>query len=137
MGKVINFMKKHSTFLTLALFVLFTFVMSSEVLAQDAGNTTVGPFQHFLEKAAVLFSQTRMALYAVAAFAFVAYAWHAIQDGSVDWKKILYLIVGLVLLGVAGWTVTYLAGSNQQDIYNDKYAGLQDISGGGWGNAGK
>ena len=132
MGKVINFMKKHSTLLTLALFVLFTFVMSSEVLAQGTTSAVdAGPFKAFLKRAAALFSQTRIAIYTVAAFAFVAYAWHAIQEGNVEWKKILYLIVGLVLLGVAGWTVTYLAGE-QQDGLLKEYSQFKDIKADGW-----
>ena len=140
MGKVINFVKKHSVLFTLALVVLFTFLVSSDVFAQDANtvmtvteNKSAGPFSAFLQKAAILFRQSRYALYTIAAFAFIAYAWTAIKDGKVEWEKMFYLIVGLVILGVAGWTVTYLAGGNQESILTT-YEGFKDVGGGGWSN---
>lgn len=126
MGKIINFLKKRSTLLTIALFVLFTFAMPME--AQAAVDT--GPFHSFLLRAAKLFMQTRYALYTVAAFAFVAYAWEAIQSGKVSWEKIFYLIVGLVILGVAGWTVSYLADPQQDgNAVLDTYQNFNNTTG--------
>ena len=124
MGKILNFFKKRSTLLTLGLFVLFTVAMPADVWAQAGNNNLTGPFHAFLLRAAKLFMQTRYALYTIAAFSFVAYAWTAIQDGKVDWGKMFYLIVGLVILGVAGWTVSYLAdpqedGNKILDVYQD------------------
>ena len=126
MGKILNFFKKRSTLLTLALFVLFTVAIPVE--AQAAVET--GPFHAFLLRAAKLFMQTRYALYTIAAFAFISYAWSAIKDGKVDWEKMFYLIVGLVILGVAGWTVSYLADPGQKgNAVLDTYENFNNTEG--------
>ena len=104
---IFKFLTKKSTLICLGLLVLLTFV-PVEAWAKASADKT-GPFSAFLNRAAILFMQTRNALFVIAAFAFVAYAWHAIQKGEVEWGKIFYLIVALVILGVAGWIVSYLA----------------------------
>ena len=91
----------------------------------------VGPFQAFLQRAAKLFMQTRNALYVLAVFAFIAYAFTAIKDGKVNWEQIFYLIVGLVILGVAGWTMSYLADPEQKgDAILSEYEELENV--GNW-----
>ena len=126
MGKILNFFKKRSTLLTLALFVLFTVAIPVE--AQAAVDT--GPFHAFLLRAAKLFMQTRYALYTLAAFAFVQYAYTAIKDGKVDFEKMFYLIVGLVILGVAGWTISYLADPQEDgNAVLETYQNFQNTTG--------
>ena len=108
---IFKFLTKKSTLLCLGILALMAFV-PVDAWAQTSGvvNTEkTGPFAAFLWRASKLFMQTRNALFVIAAFAFVAYAWHAIQAGDVEWKKIFFLIVGLTILGVAGWVVSYMA----------------------------
>lgn len=107
---ILKFLSKKSTVLSLGFLALFTFMLPVDAWAA----VDVGPFQAFLQRAAKLFDQTRNALYVLAVFAFIAYAFKAIQDGKVEWDKIFYLIVGLVILGVAGWTMSYLADPEQE-----------------------
>ncbi len=96
------------------LFVFSNFFMPEMVLAQAEESAVAfketGPFAAFLTKAAKLFYQTRNALFVVAVFAFLSYAWEAISSGKVDEKKVFWLIVGLTILGVAGFIVDYMAG---------------------------
>ena len=108
---IFKFLTKKSTLLCLGILALMAFV-PVDAWAQNAtvvNTEKTGPFAAFLYRAAKLFMQTRNALFVVAAFAFIAYAWKAIQDGKVEWDKIFYLIVGLTILGVAGWVVSYMA----------------------------
>lgn len=95
------------------LFLFSNFFMPEMVLAQAGTNVSfqkTGPFAAFLTKAAKLFFQTRNALFVIAIFAFLTYAWNAIMSGSIKWDQIFYLIVGLTILGVAGFVVNYMAG---------------------------
>ena len=95
------------------LFIFSNYFMPEMVFAQSGGEFTssqVGPFTAFLNKAATLFFQTRNALFVLAIFAFLTYAWNAIMTGSIKWEQIFYLIVGLTILGVAGFVVNYMAG---------------------------
>ena len=117
--------------------VLGVFV-SAEVLAQQAqqaaalANTTdTGPFRAFLNRAAHLFQTSRNAIFVIAAFFFVKFAWDAINEGKIDWKALLYLLAGLVLLSVAGFIVSYMASPQQQNQMQRDY-GLDDK--GNWGN---
>lgn len=95
------------------LFLFSNFFMPEMVWAQAGANVSfqkTGPFAAFLTKAAKLFFQTRNALFVIAIFAFLTYAWNAIMSGSIKWDQIFYLIVGLTILGVAGFVVNYMAG---------------------------
>lgn len=97
------------------LFLFSNYFMSGMVLAQEKQSfATTGPFAAFLTKAAKLFFQTRNALFVLAIFAFLTYAWNAIMSGSIKWEQIFYLIVGLTILGVAGYVVDYMAGDKIQ-----------------------
>ena len=128
---IIKFLRKKSTLLCLGLLVLLTF-MPVDVWAADSAvvNTDkTGPFAAFLWRAAKLFMQTRNALFVVAAFAFVAYAWHAIQKGEIEWGKIFYLIVGLTILGVAGWVVSYMANPDKAEEVVTTYKNLGNTEG--------
>ena len=129
-----NFLTKKSTLVCLAILCAFMFIVPADVFAQQDGERIVtegltGPFERFLQRGSNLFAWTRNALFVCAAFAFLAYAWTAIQDGSIDWKKLLYLIVALVLLGVAGFIVSYLADPGRGNDIQDTYRGLQDTRG--------
>ena len=125
---ILKVFSKKSTLLSLGLLVLFTFVAPIDAWAA----VDTGPFAAFLSRAAKLFMQTRNALYVLAVFAFVAYAFTAIQDGNVEWKKIFFLIVGLVILGIAGWTMSYLANPEDADSIIEQYEDLENIK--GWGD---
>lgn len=130
---IIKFLTKKSTLLCLGLLVLLTFVpvdvwaATGEYGGGDPSKT--GPFTAFLWRAAKLFMQTRNALFVLAAFAFIAYAWTAIQKGSVEWEKIFYLIVGLTILGVAGWVVSYMANPGEADAVVTTYQNLGNTQG--------
>lgn len=125
---ILKFLSKKSTVLSLGFLALFTFMLPVDAWA---ATVDVGPFQAFLQRAAKLFMQTRNALYVLAVFAFIAYAFTAIQKGSVEWEKIFYLIVGLVILGVAGWTMSYLADPEQKgDAILSEYEELENV--GNW-----
>jgi|GEM_PF-3272650 len=86
---------------------------STEVLAdptvQNAANTPLGPFAEFLARGADLFYYTRNALFVVTAFVFIKYAWAAITEGKFEFKELFWLVVALVLLGVAGFVVDWFA----------------------------
>ena len=113
MTKLRSFFKP--AFYGFMLFLFTNFFMPEMVLAQEFDANQVGPFAAFLNKAATLFFQTRNALFILAIFAFLAYAYQAITDGKVDHVKIFYLIIGLTILGVAGFVVNYMAG-NKIDV---------------------
>ena len=124
---ILKFLSKKPTVLSLGFLALFTFMLPVDAWAA----VDVGPFQAFLQRAAKLFMQTRNALYVLAVFAFIAYAFKAIQDGKVEWDKIFYLIVGLVILGVAGWTMSYLADPSQDgDAILEEYEEFNNV--GNW-----
>ncbi len=129
---IFKFFTKKSTRLFLGLLVLLTFIpvdvwAASETEIGTAEKT--GPFAAFLWRAAKLFMQTRNALFVLAAFAFIAYAWHAINEGNIEWKKILYLIVGLTILGVAGWIVSYMANPAQNNQVVTDFKNLDNTQG--------
>lgn len=124
---ILKFLSKKSTVLSLGFLALFTFMLPVDAWAA----VDVGPFHAFLQRAAKLFMQTRNALYVLAVFAFIAYAFTAIKDGKVNWEQIFYLIVGLVILGVAGWTMSYLADPEQKgDAILSEYEELENV--GNW-----
>ncbi len=124
---ILKFLSKKSTVLSLGFLALFTFMLPVDAWAA----VDVGPFQAFLQRAAKLFMQTRNALYVLAVFAFIAYAFTAIKDGKVNWEQIFYLIVGLVILGVAGWTMSYLADPSQDgDAILEEYEEFDNV--GNW-----
>lgn len=126
---ILKFLSKKSTVLSLGLLALFTFMLPVDAWAA----VDVGPFQAFLGRAAKLFDQTRNALYVLAVFAFIAYAFTAIKDGKAEWEKIFYLIVGLVILGVAGWTMSYLADPEEEgNAIISQYKELDNV--GNWGD---
>ena len=111
MNKIKSFVKP--VFYGFMLFLISNYFMPEMVFAQNKGAfEDTGPFAAFLGKAAKLFFQTRNALFVIAIFAFLSYAYTAITDGKVDHVKIFYLIVGLTILGVAGYVVNYMAGGN-------------------------
>jgi uncharacterized membrane protein YozB (DUF420 family) len=130
MSKILAFLSRHTTLLCLALIAVAMFFMPEAASAQPAAvqvpRGATGPFQAFLERGTALFAYTRNALFVVAAFAFVVYAWTAIQEGKIEWNKLLYLIVALVLLGVAGFIVSYLAGGQGGGLTTD-FQNLQDV----------
>ena len=129
---IFKFLTKKSTLLCLGLVILLAFVVPVDVWAQTTSNGSgfdTGPFAEFLKRAAKLFMQTRNALFVVAAFAFVAYAWHAIQKGEIEWGKIFYLIVGLTILGVAGWVVSYMANPGDANNVVETYQNLGNTEG--------
>lgn len=120
---LIKFLTKRSTVLCLGItLLLLTFVPMEAFAAMDTG-----PFQKFLKRAATLFMQTRNALFVVAVFSFIVYGWTAIMDGKVDWKKLAFLIIGLVLLGVAGWTISYLVDPSNDKVLVSEFQDTQDM----------
>ena len=124
---ILKFLSKKSTVLSLGFLALFTFMLPVDAWAA----VDVGPFHAFLQRAAKLFMQTRNALYVLAVFAFITYAFTAIIDGKAEWEKIFYLIVGLVILGVAGWTMSYLADPSQDgDAILEEYEEFDNV--GNW-----
>jgi len=132
---IFNKLLTKKTLICLGIFCLLAFFVPVEVLAQStekAGSVDVGPFAAFLKRAAKLFMQTRNALFVLAAFAFIAYAWKAIQDGKIEWEKIFYLIVGLTILGVAGWVVSYMVNPEQPNQVITDYENLDNSY--GWGD---
>jgi uncharacterized membrane protein YozB (DUF420 family) len=129
---MLKFLQKN-WFLMLAVAVLGSLAFGADAFA-DVNDLSTGPFQKFLQRAGHLFQVSRNALFVVAAFMFIGFAWNAIQSGEIEWKKIAYLLIGLVLLGVAGFVVTYIANPNstaeQLNSMQENYR-LQDT--GGWG----
>jgi hypothetical protein len=136
MSKIFAFLNKHSAAVCLVTIAASVFLMPSDLLAQAVQGqqftttTGTGPFAAFLARGAKLFSYSRNALFVCAAFAFIIYAWEAIQGNDIPWKKLLFLIVALVLLGVAGYIVSYLANPNDAGQLQTDYRDLGDI--GGW-----
>lgn len=129
---IFSFLNKKSTAICFGILTLIMFFTPLNAFAQGAGNLDTGPFQEFLTRAATLFMQTRNALFVVAAFAFIKYAWTAIQEGKIETDKIFWLIVGLVILGAAGWIVSYLANpADGGDAVIGSFSDLDDVP---WGN---
>ena len=91
-----------------------------------------GPFHAFLVRATKLFMQTRNALFVVAVFVFLSYAWSAIYEGKLKREEIFTLVIGLVILGVAGWIVSYMANPTDQTEAISAYGNLADTD--GWDN---
>ena len=111
------------------------------VSAHGAGvDAATGPFAAFLRRGADLFYYTRNALFVLAAFMFVRYAWEAITKGKVEnLENILWVIVALVLLGVSGFVVDWFAGTKVSDELSKPSSdvNMQRTSGfksSGWGN---
>ena len=127
------------TFLALFALALAAGVVAPAAFAQSpqgGGALDFGPFGAFLDRTAKLFSATRYAIYVCAAFAFVMYAWNAIKEGKLEIDKLFWLIVALVLLGIAGSLVDWLVGSGSQ--VTTKYSDFKDINQGGtWGAQGR
>lgn len=135
---IFKFLTKKSTLICLGLLVLVMFVIPADVWAQarqtgdgaqivDRGLT--GPFAKFLQRGSQLFAYTRNALFVIAAVAFLMYAWNAIEKGEIEWKKLFMLIVALVLLGVAGFIVAYMADPENNNDIQGTYRGLKDTNG--------
>lgn len=133
-----KFLTKKSTMICLGILVLLVFVVPADVWAQAQravqGDQIVsqgltGPFRRFLQRGSQLFAYTRNALFVVAAVAFINYAWKAIEGGSIEWKNLFMLIVALVLLGVAGFIVAYMADPQGTNDIQQTYTGLQDTHG--------
>jgi len=99
---------------------------SIDVLAGDEATKTaadsniLGPFRDFLRRGADLFYYTRNAIFVVAAFVFIKFAWGAIMEGKIEPKELLWMIIGLVLLGVAGFIVSWFGGA---DVSTDLQSG--------------
>ena len=135
---IFKILTKKSTLICLGILVALIFAIPAEVLAQatttvtdgkqivSSGNT--GPFQKFLARGSTLFAYTRNALFVVAAFAFLSYAYKAIDTGKIEWTQLFYLIVALVLLGVAGFIVSYLADPTGKNKIQENYGGLTDTN---------
>jgi drug/metabolite transporter (DMT)-like permease len=134
MSKILSFINRHSVAICLAVLGAMLFA-SPDVFAQTtiqqqySTETGTGPFEAFLRRGATLFTYTRNALFVCAAFAFILYAWDAIQKGEIEWKKLLWLIVALVLLGVAGYIVSYLANPTKPTDLQTQYKDLGDTQG--------
>lgn len=130
-----KFLTKKSTLICLGILVALMFIVPVDVWAQDATGEQIvdqgltGPFQRFLQRGSQLFAYTRNALFVVAAVAFLGYAWKAIEEGKIDWTKLFMLIVALVLLGVAGFIVAYMADPEGGNNIQQTYGGLQDTKG--------
>ncbi|MBD5398185.1 TrbC/VirB2 family protein [bacterium] len=130
-----KFLTKKSTLICLGILVALMFIVPVDVWAQDATGEQIvdqgltGPFQRFLQRGSQLFAYTRNALFVVAAVAFLGYAWKAIQEGKIEWEKLFMLIVALVLLGVAGFIVAYMADPEGGNNIQQTYGGLQDTKG--------
>lgn len=130
-----KFLTKKSTLVCLGILVALMFIVPVDVWAQDATGEQIvnqgltGPFQRFLQRGSQLFAYTRNALFVIAAVAFLGYAWKAIQEGKIEWDKLFMLIVALVLLGVAGFIVAYMADPEGGNNIQQTYGGLQDTKG--------
>ena len=124
---IFKFFTKKSVLVCLGVLAFLAFIPAEAWAQPVQSNVDTGPFKVFLLRAAKLFMQTRNALFVLAAFAFIAYAWQAIQSGSVDWKKIFFLICGLVILGVAGWIVSYMANPEDANRNTGIYSQFEDI----------
>lgn len=112
----------------------FLFFISNFIMPVDAfAAIDTGPFHTFLLRATKLFYQTRNAIFVVAVFVVLSYAWGAIYEGKIEKEKIFTLILGLVILGVAGWAVSYIADPSQKgEAVLGEYTNLKDTS--GWDN---
>ena len=130
---IFKFLTKKSTLVCLGILVAFMFMVPVDVLAQTGSEIVTtgktGPFERFLQRGSQLFAYTRNALFVIAAVAFLGYAWKAIEDGKIDWQKLFMLIVALVLLGVAGFIVSYMADPEGKNNIQQTYGGLSDTSG--------
>ncbi|MDR1476508.1 MAG: TrbC/VirB2 family protein [Rickettsiales bacterium] len=135
MSKILAFLNRHSVAICLAAIVAALFFMPLDAFAQVvvqqqySNETGTGPFAAFLQRGATLFTYTRNALFVCAAFAFIVYAWNAIKDGEIKWEKLLYLVIALVLLGVAGYIVSYLANPDRPTKLQQDYEDLGDTQG--------
>ncbi len=130
---IFKWFTKKSTFICLAVLVAVMFMIPLDVFAQDGGTIVTsgatGPFQRFLQRGSQLFAYTRNALFVVAAVVFLGIAWKTINEGKMDWEKIFYLILALILLGVAGFIVSYVADPTGSNNIQETYSGLQDTQG--------
>lgn len=130
---IFKFFSKKSTLICLGILVAVMFMIPIDVFAQDGATIVTtgatGPFQRFLQRGSQLFAYTRNALFVVAAAVFLGMAWKTIQDGKMDWEKLFYLTVALVLLGVAGFIVSYIADPTGTNNIQETYSGLQDTQG--------
>jgi cell division protein FtsW (lipid II flippase) len=111
---MIKFLMKKSTLAVIALVLLALVGLPVDVLAQNAedvtDNQSLGPFEAFLVRGATLFAYTRNALYVAAAFVFMNLAWTMITKGKFEeWEKLLWMMVGFIILGVSGFIVGRLA----------------------------
>jgi hypothetical protein len=84
----------------------------------QAQQTALGPFADFLRRGADLFYYTRNALFVVTAFYFIKLAWTAITEGKIEWEKIIYVLIALVLLGTAGYVVEFFGGQQVTTALN-------------------
>ncbi|MGN0929234.1 MAG: hypothetical protein ACI4N3_01185 [Alphaproteobacteria bacterium] len=135
---ILKFLTKKSTVICLGILVALMFIVPADVWAQArqaaegeqiVNQGLTGPFERFLQRGSQLFAYTRNALFVVAAVAFLGYAWKAIEEGKIDWTKLFMLIVALVLLGVAGFIVSYMADPEGSNNIQQTYGGLQDTKG--------
>jgi uncharacterized membrane protein YozB (DUF420 family) len=132
MSKILAFLNRHSVVICLAIIAAAVFFLSDGAMAQVPNQQFTqekgtGPFQAFLARGAKLFSYSRNALFVCAAFAFIIYAWSAIKEGKIEWEKLLMLIIALVLLGVAGYIVSYLANPQSPTALQTQGTGFQDL----------
>ena len=106
---------------------VFAQTPQSAATTNRIGVEALGPFGDFLVRAANLFSATRYAIYVCAAFAFVTYAWTAITKGEFEKDKLFWLLVALILLGIAGSLVDWLVGTG--DYTTGEFGGFGNVKG--------
>ena len=105
---------------------VFTEFVSSPVQAQqqlrvqaNSGVNSLGPFARVGKLLVGLFLNVRNFLYIAAAFTLVHTFYEWATKGEINWKTLLYIVVGLVLMASVGYFLETVTG--QSSGSNDSF----------------
>lgn len=106
---------------SLKYFAMMALVLAIGLFAFDAlAQTNTGssnPFQVAVDTLANIFSNTRIVIYVVGAFGLIAIAVGGIIGGKIAWKWLAALAMGLGIIAVADYVVTYATqGIDNNDV---------------------
>ena len=105
---------------------VFTEFVSSPVQAQqqlrvqaNSGVNSLGPFARVGRLLVGLFLNVRNFLYIAAAFSLVWFFYGWATTGAIDWQKLMYIGIGLVLMASVGYFLETVTG--QSSGSNDSF----------------
>ena len=115
-------MKSLKYFAMMAL-VLAVGLFAFDALAQTSGSTN--PFQVAVDTLATILKNSRIVIYVTGAFGLIAIAVGGIIGGKIAWKWLAALAMGLGIIAVADYVVTYATqGINNNDVA--QFGGFDD-----------